>query len=132
MTKDHCCLYSRTCRCHIESSAEHYRNIFLQKILFSNSKILLNQLITVPHHRASLSAPDLGHQRDKPIISYVGDTAVMMCKLEESKPEPSNWTWYKHTEEVREQLLLVAIIKIFFFFTELLFIYLYFYLYSSH
>lgn len=53
---------------------------------------------------ASVPAPLLGEQRDKPIVSYVGDTVVIMCKMEDSKPEPSNWTWYKHAEQVGEQL----------------------------
>lgn len=52
------------------------------------------------------SAPQMGELRDKPIVSYVGDTAVMECKMEETKPQPTTWTWYKAngTEKVGDQL----------------------------
>lgn len=33
--------------------------------------------------------------RDKPIVSYVGDSVVIVCKMEETKPKPSTWNWYK-------------------------------------
>lgn len=41
-----------------------------------------------------LAAPHLGEIRDKPIVSYVGDSVVMICKLDEKKPKPSSWNWY--------------------------------------
>lgn len=52
------------------------------------------------------SAPQMGELRDKPIVSYVGDTAVIACKMEESKPQPTSWIWYKAngTEKVGEPL----------------------------
>lgn len=42
-----------------------------------------------------LPAPHIGEVRDKPIVGYVGDTAVILCKMEESKPKPSTWNWYR-------------------------------------
>lgn len=41
-----------------------------------------------------LAAPHLGEIRDKPIVSYVGDSVVMICKLDEKKPKPLSWNWY--------------------------------------
>ncbi|XP_056274182.1 embigin isoform X2 [Pseudoliparis swirei] len=42
-----------------------------------------------------LAAPQVGEVRDKPIVSYVGDSVVITCKMEEPKPKPSTWNWYK-------------------------------------
>ncbi|XP_055017804.1 embigin isoform X2 [Boleophthalmus pectinirostris] len=42
-----------------------------------------------------LAAPYLGEVRDKPIVSYVGDSVVMICKMDEKKPKPLSWNWYK-------------------------------------
>lgn len=52
------------------------------------------------------SAPEMGEVRDKPIVSYVGDKAVIPCKIEKTKPEPTSWIWYKAngTEKVGEHL----------------------------
>lgn len=41
-----------------------------------------------------LTAPHLGEVRDKPIVSYVGDSVVMICKMEEKKAKPTSWNWY--------------------------------------
>lgn len=41
-----------------------------------------------------LAAPHLGEVRDKPIVSYVGDSVVMICKMDEKKTKPSSWNWY--------------------------------------
>uniref|UniRef100_A0A3Q3GWR1 Embigin n=1 Tax=Labrus bergylta TaxID=56723 RepID=A0A3Q3GWR1_9LABR len=41
-----------------------------------------------------LAAPQIGDVRDKPIVSYVGDSVVMTCKMEENKPKPNTWNWY--------------------------------------
>lgn len=41
------------------------------------------------------SAPQMGEVRDKPIVSYVGDTALITCKMEDTKPPPTTWIWYK-------------------------------------
>ncbi|XP_039906656.1 embigin [Simochromis diagramma] len=42
-----------------------------------------------------LAAPQISEVRDKPIVSYLGDFVVIYCKMEETKPEPRTWTWYK-------------------------------------
>uniref|UniRef100_A0A667Y9H6 Embigin n=1 Tax=Myripristis murdjan TaxID=586833 RepID=A0A667Y9H6_9TELE len=42
-----------------------------------------------------LAAPQMGEVRDKPIVSYAGDSVVIACKMEEPKPKPSTWHWYK-------------------------------------
>ncbi|XP_075881937.1 embigin [Nelusetta ayraudi] len=52
-----------------------------------------------------LTAPQMGEQRDKPIVSYVGDTVVIMCKMGKAKPEPSNWTWYRNDTEQKHVAL---------------------------
>lgn len=53
-----------------------------------------------------LPAPQIGEVRDKPIVSYVGDSVVIACKMEETKPKPSTWKWYKAngTDKVGELL----------------------------
>lgn len=50
-----------------------------------------------------IAAPHLGEVRDKPIVSYVGDTVVMICKLDEKKPKPLSWNWFiqNGTEKVQ-------------------------------
>ncbi|XP_045891607.1 embigin isoform X2 [Micropterus dolomieu] len=42
-----------------------------------------------------LAAPQIGEMRDKPIVSYVADSVVIACKMEETKPKPSSWKWFK-------------------------------------
>ncbi|CAI5649578.1 embigin [Oreochromis niloticus] len=42
-----------------------------------------------------LAVPQIGEMRDKPIVSYLGDFVVIYCKMEETKPEPRTWIWYK-------------------------------------
>lgn len=44
----------------------------------------------------------MGEVRDKPIVSYMGDSVVILCKMEETKPKPIHWSWYKeyNTEKV--------------------------------
>nr|XP_020453856.1 embigin [Monopterus albus] len=51
-----------------------------------------------------LAAPQIGDVREKPIVSYVGDYVVMTCKMEESKPKPSSWNWYKKNGTDEEQI----------------------------
>lgn len=41
-----------------------------------------------------LAAPHLGEVRDKPIVSYAGDSVVMICKMDEKKSTPLSWNWY--------------------------------------
>ena len=40
-------------------------------------------------------APRVGEVRVKPIVSYVGDSVVLQCKMEDPKPTPNSWTWYR-------------------------------------
>lgn len=49
------------------------------------------------HHHLSRfpPVPQIGEMRDKPIVSYLGDFVVIYCKMEETKPEPRTWIWYK-------------------------------------
>ncbi|CAL8348136.1 unnamed protein product [Lota lota] len=42
-----------------------------------------------------LAAPRIGEVRDKPIVSYVGDSVVLECKMEDPKPKPNSWNWYR-------------------------------------
>ncbi|KAJ0019873.1 hypothetical protein NQD34_007442 [Periophthalmus magnuspinnatus] len=51
-----------------------------------------------------LAAPYLGEMRDKPIVSYVGDSVVMICKMDEKKSKPINWNWYKHNGTSKEKI----------------------------
>lgn len=51
-----------------------------------------------------LAVPYLGEVRDKPIISYVGDSVVMICKMDEKKSKPVSWNWYKENGTNKEQL----------------------------
>ncbi|XP_061836374.1 embigin isoform X2 [Nerophis lumbriciformis] len=48
-----------------------------------------------------LAVPQISDVRDKPIISYVGDSVVMVCKMDDAKPSPKTWLWFKvnHTEK---------------------------------
>uniref|UniRef100_H3DDQ8 Embigin n=1 Tax=Tetraodon nigroviridis TaxID=99883 RepID=H3DDQ8_TETNG len=56
-----------------------------------------------------LAAPQMGEVRDKPIVSYVGDKATILCKMEESKPQPTSWIWYKANGTEKEQILEAAV-----------------------
>ncbi|KAM9360927.1 embigin [Symphorus nematophorus] len=51
-----------------------------------------------------LAAPHMDEVRDKPIVSYVGDSVVITCKMEEHKPKPSTWNWYKANGTDKEQI----------------------------
>ncbi|XP_053181874.1 embigin [Scomber japonicus] len=55
-----------------------------------------------------LAAPQIGEVRDKPIVSYVGDSVVMLCKMEESKPKPNTWHWFKDNGTDKEQIDVAA------------------------
>ncbi|CAN9512695.1 unnamed protein product [Ophioblennius macclurei] len=55
-----------------------------------------------------LSVPKIGDMRDKPVVSYTGDTAVISCKMEESKPKPNTWNWYKDNGTDKEQIIPAA------------------------
>ncbi|XP_029999299.1 embigin [Sphaeramia orbicularis] len=51
-----------------------------------------------------LAAPHIAEVRDKPIVSYVGDSVVIPCKMEEPKPKPNTWKWYKDNGTAKEQI----------------------------
>ncbi|XP_078107382.1 embigin isoform X1 [Sander vitreus] len=55
-----------------------------------------------------LAAPHMHEVRDKPIVSYVGDSVVIVCKMEETKPKPSTWNWYKANGTDKEQIFTAA------------------------
>uniref|UniRef100_A0A672IP12 Embigin n=1 Tax=Salarias fasciatus TaxID=181472 RepID=A0A672IP12_SALFA len=55
-----------------------------------------------------LAVPKIGDVRDKPIVSYIGDTTVITCKMEETKPKPNTWNWYKDNGTDKEQILPAA------------------------
>uniref|UniRef100_A0A3Q2XNL7 Embigin n=1 Tax=Hippocampus comes TaxID=109280 RepID=A0A3Q2XNL7_HIPCM len=42
-----------------------------------------------------LAVPHVGNVRDKPLVSYVGDSVVLVCKMDDSKPEPRSWLWFR-------------------------------------
>ncbi|XP_008416236.1 embigin [Poecilia reticulata] len=51
-----------------------------------------------------LAVPQIGEKREKPIISYVGDFVVLTCKMEEKKPVPRTWNWFKTNGTDKEQI----------------------------
>ncbi|XP_071753779.2 embigin [Centroberyx gerrardi] len=51
-----------------------------------------------------LAVPQMGEVRDKPIVSYVGDSVVIACKMEEAKPQPHSWQWYKANGTDKERI----------------------------
>ncbi|KAG7489217.1 embigin [Solea senegalensis] len=55
-----------------------------------------------------LAGPQIGEVRDKPIVSYVGDSVVVKCKMDEKKPKPASWNWYKANGTDKEQIFYAA------------------------
>ncbi|XP_067377880.1 embigin isoform X2 [Channa argus] len=55
-----------------------------------------------------LSAPQAGYIRDKPIIGYVGDSVVMTCHMEDTKPKPITWNWYRENGTEKLQIVTTA------------------------
>ncbi|XP_032434655.1 embigin isoform X2 [Xiphophorus hellerii] len=51
-----------------------------------------------------LAVPQIGERREKPIVSYVGDFVVLTCKMEDNKPVPRTWNWFKNNGTDKEQL----------------------------
>ncbi|KAK0143463.1 Embigin [Merluccius polli] len=49
-----------------------------------------------------LAAPRIGDVRDKPIVAYVGDSVVLECKMEDTKPKPNTWNWYRANETEKD------------------------------
>ncbi|KAM7415795.1 hypothetical protein PAMA_018046 [Pampus argenteus] len=52
-----------------------------------------------------LAAPQIGEMRDKPIVSYVGDSVVIACKMEATKPKPNTWRWFKANGTEKEEII---------------------------
>ncbi|XP_008334173.1 embigin [Cynoglossus semilaevis] len=52
-----------------------------------------------------LAGPQIGEVRDKPIVSYVGDSVVIPCKMDETKPKPVSWNWYTVNGTEKEQIV---------------------------
>ncbi|KAM9810539.1 embigin-like [Neosynchiropus ocellatus] len=51
-----------------------------------------------------VKGPQIEEARDKPIVSYVGDYVVIECKLDDSKPKPNGWTWFRQNDTEKEQI----------------------------
>ncbi|XP_073851225.1 embigin isoform X7 [Macaca fascicularis] len=49
-------------------------------------------------HNISLTVPEL-HGKNKPLISYVGDSTVLTCKCQNCFP--LNWTWYSTNGSIK-------------------------------
>ncbi|PWA15898.1 hypothetical protein CCH79_00009012 [Gambusia affinis] len=56
-----------------------------------------------------LAVPRIGEKREKPIVSYVGDFVVLTCKMEDNKPVPRTWNWFKNngTDKASEDLQII-------------------------
>ncbi|XP_054466299.1 embigin [Anoplopoma fimbria] len=51
-----------------------------------------------------LAVPQISDVRDKPIVSYLGDYVVITCKMDDTKPIPSTWNWYKANGTDKDQI----------------------------
>ncbi|KAJ3603482.1 hypothetical protein NHX12_028228 [Muraenolepis orangiensis] len=49
-----------------------------------------------------LAAPRVGEGRDTPIVRYVGHSVVLKCKMEDPKPKPNSWNWYRANKTEKE------------------------------
>ncbi|KAM8865399.1 embigin [Synchiropus picturatus] len=59
-----------------------------------------------------VKGPQIEEARDKPIVSYVGDYVVIECKLDDSKPEPNGWTWFRQNGTEKEQIQVTGRYKV--------------------
>ncbi|XP_061529499.1 embigin isoform X1 [Phycodurus eques] len=55
-----------------------------------------------------LAVPHISDVRDKPVVSYVGDSVVLACKVDDRKPEPKTWLWFRANGTDKEQITTVA------------------------
>ncbi|KAE8291960.1 Embigin Precursor [Larimichthys crocea] len=55
-----------------------------------------------------VAVPQIGEIRDKPVVTYVGDSGVITCKMEDSKPMPNTWKWYKANGTDKEEIFAAA------------------------
>ncbi|XP_068506187.1 embigin [Syngnathus scovelli] len=51
-----------------------------------------------------LTVPHMGDVRDKPVVSYVGDSVVLLCKMDDNKPKPKTWLWFRANGTDKEQI----------------------------
>lgn len=58
--------------------------------------------------------PQMDNKRDKPIVGYVRDFVSIACKMEENKPKPSTFYWFKSngTSKVSEKLRTCSVLEI--------------------
>ncbi|XP_028313434.1 embigin [Gouania willdenowi] len=52
-----------------------------------------------------LEAPQIGDVREKPIVSYIGDSTVITCKMDDTKPMPITWNWFRDNGTEKEQII---------------------------
>ncbi|XP_077416317.1 embigin [Vanacampus margaritifer] len=55
-----------------------------------------------------LAVPHIGDVRDKPVVSYAGDSVMLLCKMDDSKPKPKTWLWFRANGTDKEQIDTVA------------------------
>ncbi|KAM4576692.1 embigin [Odontesthes bonariensis] len=84
----------------------------LRKVFIINSEENLGNYSCLFGNEAKIdfivAAPHIRDVRDKPIVSYVGDSVVMTCKMEETQPMPTSWNWYKDNGTDKEQIFAAA------------------------
>ncbi|XP_061751601.1 embigin isoform X2 [Nerophis ophidion] len=51
-----------------------------------------------------LAVPQICDVRDKPVVTYVGDSVVMVCKMDDAKPSPKTWLWFKANRTEKEEI----------------------------
>lgn len=66
-------------------------------VLSVNASSYSNSLGNIHVSKLSL-VPEL-HGKNKPLITYVGDTTVLLCKCQDCFP--LNWTWYSSNGSVQ-------------------------------
>ncbi|XP_053337551.1 embigin [Clarias gariepinus] len=69
------------------------KNIFnIQAIDLGNYSCVFTYLEIEEQVTFTLKVPAIKDKRDRPIVSYVGDSVVLECHM---KPIPNTWVWYK-------------------------------------
>lgn len=92
-TKDGKAIETSHSTIHLQNDGYHFRREFN---IMNEEDLGIYSCLFGPQAKVDfvLAAPHLGEIRDKPIVSYVGDTAVMICKMDEKKAKPASWNWY--------------------------------------
>ncbi|KAF4112916.1 embigin isoform X2 [Onychostoma macrolepis] len=80
-----------------EETVNRYNEQYILKKTFSiQARDLGNYSCIFRENRAQvtfvLDVPVIKDKRDKPVVSYIGDSVVLECKL---KHTPNTWNWYK-------------------------------------